>query len=209
MKKFQENMKYFSISCLLFTLLISCNNSKTNQSTYENQNEVSIYNTIQDFSNRIKKNTGLTLCSYASNHHLPKNYIFKNEIATISVDYKVFKNRNDVISIDEARNLIINLEESFLKEINSNQKTFSKLETYPFNQNLVDVGIYFIDENQIDLGQGVSEVRFFEGKITYKSYEISEYTEKYPVLGRHFKIHEESYEEALEIVKQNNELIYF
>jgi hypothetical protein len=54
---------------------------------------------------------------------------------------------------------------------------------------------------------GIATVSFIKGKIEYERYEISEYTGRYPAKGKHFLVHEESYEEALQLVQQQGGML--
>lgn len=48
-------------------------------------------------------------------------------------------------------------------------------------------------------------MHLYEGKIEYEGYNIEHYTEKYPAVGKHYIIYEESYEDALNIVKHQEQ----
>ena len=167
------------------------------------------YKLIKTFSKRIRPETDLILFSYGVNHNLPKDYQFKNAVATFSTTYDLRKTQKDTISLEHARKLIISLTESFLQEINSSQDVRPDLEVYPFTSNLLSVYIHFIDENKVDLGTGICAVYFKDGKIEYEHYEIYEYTGSYPANGNHYKVHEETYAEALDIVQKQGALVYF
>jgi hypothetical protein len=56
------------------------------------------------------------------------------------------------------------------------------------------------------LGQGVAIVYFAKGKIKYEGYEIEGYRRPGCAYGQHYTVHEESYEEALDIVKKQGTL---
>ncbi|PIR34256.1 MAG: hypothetical protein COV37_13595, partial [Bdellovibrio sp. CG11_big_fil_rev_8_21_14_0_20_39_38] len=73
-----------------------------------------------------------------------------------------------------------------------------------FTNNLLDLTLHFKDENRIDLGQGIAIIYYSKGKIKYKGYRIHEYTGRYPARGEHFTIHEETYEQALEMIKKQD-----
>jgi hypothetical protein len=198
--KFTNPIVYFCLIIITF----SCNNN-TNNSI----NSVPAYKLIQDFSKRIKPGTGLVLCSYGINNHLPKDYSYQNEVATFSVAYSLYKTQKDTISLEHARETAISLTESLLQEINSNPDIRNYLEIYPFTADRIDVTVRFKDEKKIELGTGVSVVYYWNGKLEYERYEIHEYTGHYPAKGEHFTIHKETYAEALDIVKQQGALVYF
>ncbi len=159
------------------------------------------YKLIIEFGEHIKPETGLVLSGYGVNVGLPKDYKGRG-IGNFRASFKLPKMRSDEISLDYARNLIVFLGERFLGEINSNSKVRPDLDFYPFTSDFIDITIHFKDENQIDLGQGVALIYFRQGRIVYEGYKISEYTNRFPAIGKHFTIHEESYAEALDIVKK-------
>lgn len=165
------------------------------------------YQPIKSFSKKICPITGLILCSYGVNNYLPKDYKFKNGIANFNATFSLRRTQKDKISLEEARCLIISVTEGFLREINSNLQVRTLLDVYPISKDLVNVGIRFEDENQIDLGSGISGVYLLNGVIEYEGYEIHEYRSKYPSIGKHFVVHNESYTEALDIVKSQDSLI--
>jgi hypothetical protein len=160
------------------------------------------YKLITRFSEKIKPETDLDLFAYGVNLDVPKNYQFKNGLADFSASYALRKTRQDEYSIEYARSLLVYLAENLLKEINNDPKVSPLLDVYPLSSDFIDIAIHFEDENKIDLGQGVAIVYFSKGKIKYKGYEIYEYTGLYPARGKHFTIREESYAEALDIVKE-------
>jgi hypothetical protein len=192
-------MKFINIFVALFIVLLlpSCNkNDKRASEMYPP------YKLITTFSQKIKPETDLVLYSYGVNNYLPKDYQFKNGVACFGASYALYKNKQDEVSIEYARTLVVYLTEGLLKEINTDPKLRPDLDIYPFTSDLIRIAIYFKDENKIDLGQGVASVYFSKGKIEYERYDIREYTGRYPAYGKHFTIHEESYAEALDIVKE-------
>jgi hypothetical protein len=85
----------------------------------------------------------------------------------------------------------------------------SDLDVYPFTADRLHMSLCIVDENKVELGQGIAKVYFSRGKIEYERYDISEYTGRCPAKGKYFTVHEESYEEALKIVKEQNCLTLF
>ena len=65
----------------------------------------------------------------------------------------------------------------------------------------MNIQLSFRDSNGIDLDQGVAVISLSGGKVKYQEYQIEEYRNQAPVLGRHVVIHEESYLKAFNIVK--------
>ena len=191
-------MKFINSVVLLFLVasVFSCQNNDISKT-------VPVFGVVKRFSGRIEKKTGLVLDCYGMNNWLPKDYKVKNGIANLDVTYRLRKTRPVTISLEEARCLLISVAESFLHEINSDLQIRKELDTYPLTQELLEITIYFVDENDVRLGTGVSTVYFSEGHIKYKGYQILEYR-KYSSLGKDYTIHKESYAEALDIVKQQN-----
>jgi hypothetical protein len=163
------------------------------------------YKLINLFSQKLQKETGLVLCGYGINIDSKPEKI-ENGVSDFSVNYKIFKNRQDVISLEDARILISFVTESLLNEINSSNMVRPNLDVFPFTSDNLSVCIYFKDENQIELGKGISCVCLYKGKIRYERYEIEEYRSVYPSIGKHYVIYEETYQNALEIVKGTDSL---
>jgi len=199
-------MKFINLTAVILFALTFSFCAKTDKKASE---MFPAYKLVVDFSKRIKPDTGLVLCCYGVNHDLPKDYPYKNSVANFTTAYALYKTQKDTISLERARELIVSLTESLLQEINSNPNVRSDLEVYPFTRELVEVILRFKDENKIELGTGVSRAYFFNGKIKYERYEIYNYTGRYPADGKNFTIHEETYAEALEIVKQRGALVHF
>jgi hypothetical protein len=197
-------MKFIRLFIITQILILSqsCENSSKRPSEI-----VPEYKLLNVFSEKIKPKTGLVLYSYGINNHLPKGHQFKNGVANFGVSYALYKTKQDEISIEYARSLLVSLAENLLEAINADLKIRPHLDVYPFTADLIRIAIYFKDENQIDLGQGVAEVYFSKGKIEYERYDIREYTDRYPAKGKHVVIHEETYAEALDIVKKQGSLM--
>ena len=197
-------MKFTNLFFFISLFFVSCHDSATKKTEM-----FSGYKFITNFSKKIKPTSSLVLWCYGINLDLPKGYELKNEVATLSADYALYKTQKDTISLEQARKMIVSLVESILKDINSNSEIKDKLETNPFTYHSIDTSIYFQDENKIELGSGVSRVYFSKGKLTYEGYNIYEYTGQYPAHGKHFTIHKETYEEALNIVQESGEVTLF
>lgn len=189
-------MKFISFLFVLLVLLSGCRQKTIRDLLEKNPS----YNVIFTFSKENRSATGLTLRRYGINYDLPKGYQYKNEIANYTLSFLLTKNKEDEVSLDEARNLLVNVAENFLKTVNSDQQVIPKLEIYPLTTDQLDITINFEDENRIYLGQGVATIYFWHGKIRYEGYKIREYTGKYPADGKHYIILEESYADALERV---------
>jgi hypothetical protein len=163
------------------------------------------YKLLRQYSKKIKPETDLILTGYGFNWCLPKGYE-KKGIGNFSVSYKLTKTKNDKISDENARNLMVFLTENLLKEINTNIEVRPNLDVYPFSSDLVRIDVFFKDEDQVQLGQGVAIVYSANGKIKYEGYNIEGYRKPGCAYGKHYILHEESYAEALDIVKKQGDL---
>jgi hypothetical protein len=190
-------MKFYKIllALLFFTIATSCQKPSISDIVPE-------YKFLVEFSKKIKPRTELILRAYGINNSVSKNYEFSNDLATFELTYCLLKRKNDEIPLETARRLLVSVVEAFLIEVGSNSSIRTQLEVFPFVSDRVNVNICFRDQNYIELGQGIASVYLYKGKIRYERYDISEYTGQYPAKGKHFKIHEETYEEALKIVKE-------
>lgn len=205
--KLLKTMKFTKCALLFFLMLYSCFKKKDVKDPYQLYPP---YKLINLFSRKIQPETDLILRSYGVNCYFPDNYeyINKSGFGNFTASYSLEKNRNDEISLMFARNLIVFLAENLLQDINSNSELRADLDVYPFISDLLHLVVRFQDENKIELGQGISSVSLSRGKVKYKGYEIYEYSDTYPADGKHYTIHEESYAEALEIVKKKGNLRY-
>lgn len=187
-------MKYINIIIICVFFIFGC-------SVKSDSKKFPYYKLIIEFAQKIKKETGLVHTGYGINNTLPEGYHRKG-IGNFDASFRLQKNKNDEITLEFARNLILFLGENFLQEINSDLEVRPDLDFYPFTSDSIDITVHFEDENRVDLGQGVALIYFKRGKIIYQGYKIQEYATRYGTVGKHFTIHEESYAEALEIVKK-------
>lgn len=163
------------------------------------------YGLIKKFSEEIQSQTGLKLSSFGATHGLDEKNKKKYGKANFDIIYKLIKNRNENISVEEARCLLISVSEAFLRKVNSDPSISQYTDTYPLPVDMIDITIFFLDHAGIELGAGVSSVQLWKGNIKYEAYAIEEYhmigkTES--AYGHHSVLLKESYAEALEIVKQ-------
>ncbi|MDE3048022.1 MAG: hypothetical protein KGI83_06710 [Verrucomicrobiota bacterium] len=161
---------------------------------------------IIQFAEKVKPTTHLVLRAYAINFFLPEDYI-KRGIGSFSASFSLQRNRDEKITLERARELTIFLCESLLNDINSTLEIQEELDFHPFPAEAIHIGLCFEDPNRVQLGQGVARVSLIEGRIEYEGYNITEYTGKYPAIGKHYTIHEESYAEALDIVKKQSKAV--
>lgn len=156
---------------------------------------------MKNISKKIQSKNGLILARYGINNDLVKDYKNKDSTVDFSLAYRLPKTKNDLISLEEARCFLTSVAESLIYAINHDPEIKERLEVFPFPSDLLTISIYFEDEDRVQLANGgISYVYFSKGKIKYERYEIHGYN-PYP-LGKHFIVHEESYADALGIVKQ-------
>lgn len=201
-------MKFIKCIFLFSFFLSSCTSKKDMRDVKDPDQMKPPYKLINLFSRKIQPQTDLVLCGYGYNWCLPNDYEIKNGIGNFAAAYNLIKKKNDSFSLDYARNLIVFLAENLLNEINNNLEVRPDLDVYPFTSDFIDITIHFEDEKRIDLGQGVAIIYLAHGKIKYEGYEIYEYRDRFPAVGNHYLIHEESYAEALDIVKKQGTLTY-
>lgn len=199
MKALQVNMKYISFFIILF--LFGCNKRE--------REIMPPYNVIARFSERLEQENGVILCSYGINLNIPKDYEIKNGVADVDVSFYVNKKKSDCVTLKDARKLLIYIVDGFLNEINSDEKAGPLLDSYPMTNDSLVIAIHFHDENRVNLGQGIAQIYFARGKIKYESYNIREYrTSRLPAKGDYILQHQETYAEALELVKREGEVAF-
>src|ERR1700722_3388026 len=90
------------------------------------------------------------------------------------------------ITVEEARKLLLETGNLYLKTINENEKIRSFLENYPYGPENIEINIFINPGNRTPKSDGLGVIAIIDGKLKYYS-------------NPHFtKIYEETYEEALE-----------
>ncbi len=123
---------------------------------------------------------------------------FLNKVNEIIISFKIQGPKNR----EELRELVIKITEDLLRRYNDNEKIRPYLKNYPFTDRNVRIGILLTDEKGISFhNKGADKERLcavyqFWGSICYQIL-----NEEKPYLQDVF---EETYEEALSIVKNNN-----
>lgn len=195
-------MKFIKATIIL-TILFNITSCKKRDLDYDSK-VLREYKLIEEFSSKLKEKTNLNLYSYGININKPKGYKFINGVINFYVSYTMYLNRENVVSLETARSLLVSVADGLLHSINNNPKVRDDLDKFPFTSDLLTISIYFEDENKISLGNGVSYIYFSQGKIKYEGYEIYEY---YSGMGKDYTIHEETYAEALESVNKSGALM--
>jgi len=183
----EKIFKYIPFYALLIVLLNSCNSYKTPHENNINSNE-SYKDTL---CNQISKRTAEIL-----NNKYELQFVAmggggsKNEkIKLLSLHFYY----NKPILITEARELLINASEIFLKEINSNNKISSYVSNFPFTEKNIEIVIYsHNDEYKNYSPPNLANFANVCGRLDYYVKED----------GKLKLFHKESYEEALEKIKE-------
>ena len=115
------------------------------------------------------------------------------DIQAVALGFASYK----ALNVDEARKLYVNIVEEYLHRVNCNEEVRPYLHNYPFTINNLEFNIEFDESNGRMKSDGhVAYVSFIASRnlIFYSSYDYK--THKFQDL------HQESYEEALKIVKK-------
>jgi hypothetical protein len=169
-------------------------------------NAIPEFTLINRFSNKIAKSSKLVLYGYGINHYLPKEYVLQKKVANFDISYSMTRTRETPVELKEARGTLVALCESILKEINSDSEIIPRLDDYPATSANISLAIYIVDENDVGLGSGISDVFFTRGEVRYREYKISDYGGRGNTMGKHSYILEETYEEALDIATKDGSL---
>ena len=111
-------------------------------------------------------------------------------IQTLSLSFRSYQ----ILSLENARKLLIECVDTYLKKINTSSEVQPFLAEVPFTAHRVNLMFLVLEKN--DHFKGANSLANFyidNGKIVYKKYNTT--TQKLE------KVHEESYEEALAIVR--------
>jgi hypothetical protein len=109
---------------------------------------------------------------------------YGGDIKCLSTDFEVIQ---EAFEVEKARELIIEGTQKFLKSINTNPHVTPHLNHYPFTSKDLDYSVGIVDKDFNLLGH----VFICKGKVLYSKTDPSENL---------CRVHEESYEEALERV---------
>lgn len=112
-----------------------------------------------------------------------------DHIRTMGMSFEYFHE----ITIEEGRELLVYCVQTYLAEINSNERIRPSLEHYPFDYKDVDIRIFVRqpDRDQVPLGS-IAVVASIKGKLDYDVREPS------PKILK--EIHRETYDEAVKLL---------
>lgn len=184
-----NKMKYYIyyLSVFLFTF-ISCN---------KEENYYSYGMNFLEHTDKYEKENNLVLNLYGINTNWSKNYPSWNNIHLFRTTFYCIENLN----LEQTRKKIIHATQEFLFLINSNKSLKPFLYKYPFTYNELHFIIIFNKKN----GDYVD--KNFISKCTLNDGTINYYTTSNPKELAFDRIHKETYEEALEILKREESKI--
>jgi len=179
-------MKKYFVFFIFIIIAINMNSCADNRNAYTGLGEEDklLYRFINSEGKRLGKKYNMIQCC--------NGLAGMDKVERIAISF----NRYGIpLTEEEARILIIDCVEDFLKAINKDEKLKVFLRDYPFTAKNIDMAIYNFDkDNKGDLYPSIAVVSNYEGKIGYftniKS-KLSYHTKKY-----------ESFEEAVAILKK-------
>jgi len=118
-------------------------------------------------------------------------------VNVVEISALSFVHKGEPYDVEKARELIVYAAEVFLNEFNSFEKIRPYLANYPFTAKNLDLRIFFYNEKTIKYVEPYLIVSsLIRGKIYYRVSKNNTFE----------TVHEEPYEEALEIVKKQNKI---
>lgn len=166
---------------LLFVLTISCN---TNQTNYDSVQEQVTRQTVTELSKRY----GFELREIGGSG--------LHGIASFDLGFSVQKD----LTIAEARSMLVNCVEFYLKKINETPKLRPILVEFPFPATRMNFALYTTDGSyeQIRIPGELTYAWLNRGIITYETVRVKGTTRGWE---QNVDMHKESYEEAKRIVE--------
>ena len=111
-------------------------------------------------------------------------------------------NYDHELTIEEGRELVVYCVEKYLSAINSNEQIRPYLKNYPFRSENIEIRIFLYKPGHQDVPIGaLSVVGAYTGTLAYKTREEESISLK--------RVHEETYQEALEILAQTGSRVTF
>ncbi len=99
------------------------------------------------------------------------------------------------VNLEQARELLVDVCEGFLKQVNNDQKFRPYMLEYPYNGTNIDIMIRFVDSNNYRAQPPyIALAANYQGKVYYSTSNIKEDL---------IDLHAETYEEACKMVKEN------
>lgn len=119
-------------------------------------------------------------------------------------DLTLYFTGNKKIELTEGRIIMVNLMHEFLVRINAEKKLRPYLNEYPFQPKDLDLSVSLRHDAQKLMNPYIGLISNIDGIIHYSAYHSDE---KNKITGIQFtEIHNETYEEALDIVKKAGQL---
>ena len=136
---------------------------------------------IHDYSKDMQKKKNLTMIAIGGGQ----------QGRLLCISYSTQQN----VNLEQARELLVDTCEGFLKRVNSNQKFRPYMVEFPYNGTNIDIAIQFVDpNNRWTMPPYIAFAANRKGKVYYYTSNIKEDL---------IDFHAETYEEACNIVKGN------
>ncbi|NGX56358.1 MAG: hypothetical protein K1060chlam5_00596 [Candidatus Anoxychlamydiales bacterium] len=176
------------LNFIIIFFITSCNVSVPKSNYYREGLKFTLKTARQ-----IEKDNNLELVSYGINNNGFGDSPNWNGIH----DFTFFYRKIELLNINEARKLLIKLVDETMRNINENGSIKEYLVEYPFKIENLDLGIVFKDKNRKTVfGKNIESCGLNNRKISYTII---------PDDDSLMLTYEESYEDAVEIVKNNIE----
>lgn len=167
----------YGIALAMVSFLFGCTSLGYQEQDYEKIAD----NITEKTGKKLKGDNGLILAGTGGQ--------MMNDIQMMSMGFNYYK----VVDIEVARQLLIDSVEEYLFEINSNNEVRPYLHNYPFTAQNVEIVIYFHNPDASKVPSGRIKIAAAEqGKMIY----YVDYPERHTIKA----VHEESYDEALNMV---------
>jgi hypothetical protein len=176
---------------ILFFLISSCNLPHRESNLHQNYYQKGLKFTLKT-AREIEKENNLKLISYGINN---SGNIYSPDWNAIH-DFSFFYEKFDKVDINKARELIIKLTQEVMNVINNDQNIKNFLYKYPFEVDGLDFSILFSEKNGGKIyGKNILHtVALYDSVIHYRII---------PDENSTMQTYEESYEDAVNIVKDN------
>jgi hypothetical protein len=142
------------------------------------------YSAIRSFSKKLLKENDWSLVTIGGS--------FNNKIHELNLKYSV----NQKVDVTLARNMIVHTMIKFKNYLNQNSNIQLYLDEIPFEEKKIEMGLLFQNEfgKFFPLEESLAFVSTISEKIIYTSYDKTQ--------DKLIKIHEETFEEALKILNE-------
>ncbi len=169
-------LKKTSFISILFFLMMGC--------VQYSSHEILADRIINQTSNQLEKEKDL-VCSGTGGQMM-------GDIQVMDISFQYFH----LVNLEEARELLVYVIRTFLKNINDNKEIRPYLHNYPFTTKNIEITIWSYQPDGYEPAQGKIQCLALEnGMLKYKLVAPSEFA-TWPIL------HKETYEEALKVLAE-------